>query len=142
MTFSSGEPMKPITVVGLVVCVLLIGTVLTRETKLAHADERESTEWKQLRPGISVQRLWGKDEWPQVAVLKVSNDMYQKFTRNPADFINTNKIFPVSVQDPTGANVSAKAPQESGGVWLVVLVHGKTSTCYSAAVPEPPEQDQ
>jgi hypothetical protein len=134
--------MKPITTIGLVVCVLLMGAVLKRDTKLAHADETASKNWKQLGPGISVQRLWGKDEWPQVAVLKVSNDMYQNFTRNAADFINTNKIFPVSVQDPTGANVSAKAPQESGGVWLVILVHGRTSTCYSAAVPEPPEHDQ
>jgi hypothetical protein len=134
--------MKPITTIGLVACVLLIGTVLARETKLAHADENQSANWKQLGPGTSVQRLWSKDEWPQVAVLKISNDMYQKFTRNAADFINTHKIFPVSVQDPTGPNVSAKAPQESGGVWLVILVHGRTSTCYSAAVPEPPEHDQ
>jgi hypothetical protein len=134
--------MKRIATIGLLVCVSLMGVVSAsaQETKSTHADEKESTKWKQLGPGLSVQKLWSKHEWPQVAVLKMSDDVYQKFKENPAVFINTNKIFPVAVKDPTGPTVTLKAPQQSGGVWMLILAHGKTSIVYSAAVPEPLEQ--
>src|ERR1700676_5502493 len=127
-----------IATIALGVCVSLMGVVSAQETKQEtksiHDDEKASTKWKQLGPGLGVQKLWSKHEWTQVAVLKLSDDVYQKFKENPAVFINTNKIFPVAVRDPTGPTVALNAPQQSGGVWVLTLAHGKTSTCYSAAI--------
>jgi hypothetical protein len=134
--------MKRIAIFGLVLCFfLLLGNVFAREKKLAPAQEKESTKWDLITKGVFVQRLWSKDEWPEVAVLKLSDDAYKEFREDSAKFINTSKIFPAQVK-PSGICVSLTAPQEPGGVWFVLIGHGRPSREYCAAIPEPEETEK
>jgi hypothetical protein len=135
--------MKRIAIFGLVVCLfLLLGNIFARGVKLIRDQGGKSTKWMQVqgKQGVYFQQLWSDDEWPQVAVLKLSDDAYEEFRKNPAKFINVNHIFPDMVQDPAGPGVSLTAPKEPGGFWFVLVSHGHPSKTYSAAVPEPLEK--
>ena len=134
--------MKRIAIFSLVICsFLLLGNIFARGMKLTSDQGSKSTKWVQgQEEGVSYQRLWSDDEWPQVSVLKLSDDAYEEFRKNPAKFINNNKIFPAPVNDPAGPGVLLTAPKEPGGYWYVLTPHGHPSTMYSAVVPEPPEK--
>jgi hypothetical protein len=134
--------MKRITIFGLVVCFFLLpGNSFAPGMKLARDRGEKSTKWVKAEDGVSYQQLWSDDEWPQVTVLKLSNDAYEKFRKQPAKFINTykGKFFPSAVQDPSAAGVTLSAPQEPNGSWLILINHGRPSGTYFGAVPEPPE---
>lgn len=134
--------MKRIAILGLVMCFfLLLGNIFARGMKLTSDQGDKSTKWVKVREGVYFQQLWSDDEWPQVTVLKLSNDAYEEFRKSPAKFINnyTGKFFPTMVNDPSAAGVSLTAPQEPGGSWFVIVPHGHPSKTYFAAVPEPPE---
>jgi hypothetical protein len=132
--------MKRIAIFGSVVCLLLLlDNIFARGVKLTRDQEIKSTKWVQGKQGVYFQQLWSDNEWPQVAVLKLSDDAYEEFRKHPADFINANHIFPQKVNDPSGPGVSLTAPKEPGGFWFVIVPHGHPSRTYSAAVPEPLE---
>jgi hypothetical protein len=120
---------------------LLHGNVFAQQKLSPDDPGKGSTKWEMIKDGVWVQRLWSKDEWPQIAILKLSDDAYREFREDPAKFINSNKIFPVPVQQPAGPGASLSARKEPGGVWLVMLPHGRPSTMYWAAAPEPPETE-
>jgi hypothetical protein len=132
--------MKRIAMFCLSVCFfLIVGSIFAREINLASHQGDKSSKWVKVKDGVYFQQLWSDDEWPQVVVLKLSNDAYEDFRRSPAKFINANKFFPKLVIDPSAAGVSLTAPQESGGSWFVMISHGHSSRSYFGAVPEPPE---
>jgi hypothetical protein len=132
--------MKRMAVYFLLVCFLLIlGSIFARGMKPASDQGDRSSKWMKVKDGVYFQQLWSADEWPQVAVLKLSNDAYEDFRRSPAKFVNANKLFPNLVVDPSAAGVSLTAPQESGGSWFVTICHAHSSRSYSGAIPEPPE---
>ena len=135
--------MKRIAIFGLVLCTcLLVWNVFSQEMKPSKSEENKPTKWVKVAEGVSVQKLWSDDEWPQVIVLRLSNHAYQEFIKNPARFINSypKEFFPVMVKDPSLAGVSLTAPQEPDGYWYVLFPHGRPSSSYYAAVPEPPEK--
>jgi hypothetical protein len=134
--------MKRMAIFGLAVCsFLLLGTIVARETKLTSDQGDKSGKWVDLGKGVSYQRLSSDGEWPEVTVLRLSNDAYEEFRKNPAKFINnyTGKFFPKMVNDPSPAGVALAAPQEPNGFWFIIVPHGHPSTIYFGAVPEPVE---
>jgi hypothetical protein len=135
--------MKRKAILGLAVCFFsLLGTITAREMKLISDQRDKGGKWVELRNGVSYQRLSSEAEWPEVAVLKLSNDAYEEFRKNPAAFVNkhTGKIFSKAVIDPSAAGVTLSAPQEPDGSWFILMDHGHPSRTYFAAVPEPVEK--
>jgi len=135
--------MKRIEIFGLILCLCFLAwNVVSQGTKSTNAEENKSTKWVKVAEGVYVQQLWTGDEWPQVIVLKLSNHAYEEFKKNPAKFVNSypKKFFPVMVKDPSLAGVSLTAAQEPDGDWYVIFPHGRPSSSYYAAVPEPPEK--
>lgn len=133
--------MKRMAFFCLVICFLLLqGGAVAQHKESPSVREQESTKWEPVKDGIWVQRLWSKDEWPQIAVLKLSADAFKEFGKDPAKLINDNHIFPAQVQHPAGPGVSLTADKEPGGVWVVTVVHGRPSRAYYSSVPEPPKK--
>jgi hypothetical protein len=131
---------KRLTIPSLVVCFLLLqGNAFAQQDKSSVEQGTTSTKWEKIKDGVWVQRLWSKNEWPQVAVLKLSDAEYKEFREDTAKFVNFHKVFPVKVNEPAGPGVSLSAPRDPSGYWLVLIGHGAGSVMYTAAVPEPPE---
>jgi len=89
---------------------------------------------------LKVWELEGPDAYPQVSVLRVSNDVYFEFSRDPKEFmkfINLHEIFPkaVIVSGPwvSLSAIDQKADQPG---WILTLVHGKLSTVIVSALPQ------
>ncbi|HTP69060.1 MAG TPA: hypothetical protein VMJ35_09165 [Dongiaceae bacterium] len=116
---------------------LLVGTLVARQARSAR-DQDQSNKWIDKGNGVSLQVVSNRDEWPELAVLKLTNDAYGAFTKNPAGFINNVKVFSVPVRDPSPAGVTLIAPQDAAGGYYVMVAHGHTSTSYTASVPAPP----
>lgn len=102
-----------------------------------------ATVRKENVDGIQVMRLWeleSKELWPQIAVLRVSNASYLKFSQDPQGFmkfVNEHKIFSkdVIIAGPwvSLSSVEAKAGPSD---WVLTLIHGKKSTMIVAALPQ------
>lgn len=92
-------------------------------------------KWEVLKKGVLLQRLWSKNEWPQVAVLKLSAAAFATFEKNPAKFINSNMLFPQKVQTPAGPGVSviARSPNQPA---LLIIAHKKASRAPWISLPE------
>jgi hypothetical protein len=134
--------MKRKSIFGLAVCFfLLLGTIAAQEMNSRNDRTDKSGKWVALGAGVSYQRLSSDGEWPEVAVLRLSNDAYEKFRESPAKFINNYKgrVFSKTVNDPSPAGVTLEAPQEPNGYWFVILSHGHPSISYFGAIPEPVE---
>ena len=88
-------------------------------------------------------KLWqveGKEVWPQVSVLRVSNAQYLKFSQDPKgfmDFVNVHKLFskPVIVAGPW-VSLSSVDQKDDSSDWVLTLLHGKRSTMIVAALPQ------
>ena len=135
--------MKRKAILGLAVCFfLLLGTMAAREMKLTREVANQSGKWVGLGAGVSYQGLSSEREWPEVAVLRLSNDAYEEFRKSPAAFVNkyTGKVFSKAVVNPSEAGVTLSAPQEPNGYWFIMMLHGHPSKTYFAAVPEPVEK--
>ena len=63
------------------------------------SDGETPAAWVTLKPGLKVLRLWESvgPEWPQVAVLRLSDAQYKEFAKDRTKFINANHIFPKDV---------------------------------------------
>lgn len=99
------------------------------------AQSKSIGKWEVLKNGVKLQRLWSKNEWPQIAVLKLSAAAFATFEKNPAQFINGNKVFPNKVQTPAGPGVSviARKPNQAA---LLVILHKKASRAPWISLPE------
>jgi hypothetical protein len=102
----------------------------------------EAMEWKKVN-GTQVMKVWeveGKDVWPQISVLRVSNAKYLKFSKNPKGFmkfVNVHKVFskPVIIAGPW-VTLSSADPKNASPDWVLIMVHGKTSRMIVAALPQ------
>ncbi|HXY01865.1 MAG TPA: hypothetical protein VEI54_13155 [Candidatus Limnocylindrales bacterium] len=86
-------------------------------------------QWETLQDGTKVLKVWEKmgPDWPQIAVLQLSNDLYKEFNKEPSTFLNTRKIYPKDVQ-PRGTLAPAMSvPKTYTGSWLLACVHHQTS---------------
>jgi hypothetical protein len=101
-----------------------------------------SVQW-QLFDGIPVLKVWeldGHDSFPQVSILKVSNQEYEKFAKHPkgfVEFLNKHKLFskPVIVAGPWVTLSSVEEEPETDG-WILTGIHGKLSTVIVSALPQ------
>ena len=131
--------MKRIVFACVAVCsFLLLGTVIAGELKSTRDQDGTQNRWLDKGGGIWFQLVSNKDEWPEIGVLKLTNDAYGVYRNNPAKFMNDNSLFSKPVNDPSPAGVALTAPQDSGGLWYVIIGHGHMSNTYSAALPAPP----
>lgn len=100
-------------------------------------------KWHKLKEGVEILKVWeleGKDAYPQLALVRVSNDDYFKFSKDPKgfmSFVNTNKVFSkdVVVSGPwvTLSAIDQKADQLG---WVLTLLHGKLSWLIVSALPQ------
>ena len=110
-----------------------------------------SLHWEKV-DGAQVMRVWqveGKGSWPQVALLRVPNTFYQKYSQDPEGFkkfVNEHNVFskPVIVAGPwmTLSSMekcmtrSSAEQKNDPGDWMLTALHGKRSTMIVAAVPQ------
>jgi hypothetical protein len=105
-------------------------------------------KWEKLRNDTEVLKLWvldGPEAYPQVSVLRVSNEAYLEFSRDPKKFmkfVNLHQIFPkaVIVSGPwvSLSSVDQKADQPG---WVLTVVHGKMSSIIVSALPQLMQED-
>lgn len=113
-------------------------TVTTqRPPQAAHA---RTLKWDKVE-GASVLRIWqleGKDSFPQVSIVRLSNADYVKFFQHPKefmDFLNDKEIFSKKVIE-VGPWTSLSSVEGTGaGGWTLTLMHGKVSTVIVSALP-------
>lgn len=102
----------------------------------------EAMEWKKVN-GTQVMKVWeveGKDVWPQISVLRVSNATYLKFSKNPKGFmkfVNVHKVFSknVIVAGPW-VSLSSVDQKNTSPDWVLIAVHKIKSTMIVAALPQ------
>jgi len=100
-------------------------------------------EWQHVdEDGTQAMKVWeveGKDVWPQIVILRVTNATYLKFFQDPRGFmkfVNAKNLFsqPVIIAGPWVA--LASADQKLDPIkWVLTMVHKKESTMYVAALP-------
>jgi hypothetical protein len=104
---------------------------------------KASLQWKDLGSERLLLQLWqmdGKEEYPQVCILRVSNSEYVKFSQDPKGFmkfVNDQHVFskPVILAGPW-VSLSSVDPDDRQPDWVLTMVHGKMSTMIVAAVPQ------
>jgi hypothetical protein len=104
--------------------------------QMSDSGKKQTSKWEPVKKGAVVQRLWRLGEWPQIAVLKLSAQVFDEFTNNPAKFINGNKLFPAAVQTPAGPGASLIAKDGIRGAQIVVIIHKKASRAPWVSIPE------
>ena len=100
-------------------------------------------KWEKMdADGTQVMKVWKEEAanvWPQVAVLRVTNATYLKFSQDPRafmKFVNAQNVFskPVIEAGPW-VSLSSVEPKDAMPEWLLTTVHGKRSTMIVAALP-------
>jgi hypothetical protein len=119
--------------------------ILTGATAAGRPDV--SINWENV-DGRQVLRVWqleGPNIYPQISVLRVSNDAYLKFSQDPKgfmNFVNAHKVFSkdVIVAGPwvSLASVDQKTNPPD---WVLTIVHGKKSTMIVSALPQLKQED-
>lgn len=98
--------------------------------------------WKTQANGIKAQHLWETTprDWPQITLLKLSNDLYQEFVKDPSAFATKQNIFGKAVQNGSRCVLLANPPEGYTGDWNVTLVHHNSSgmACSSSPAPKEP----
>ena len=116
----------------------------TPADKTDYAEQKTSLKWQKI-DDIQVLKVWqleGKDVWPQISILRVSNATYLKYLQNPKglmDFVNQNKIFskPVIEAGPW-VTLSSAGEKDDPPDWDLTLMHGKLSSMIVSALPQLP----
>ena len=113
----------------------------------AHSQYRGSLKWEKLENAqvLKVWQLAGKDVYPQVAILRVSNQDYIRFLQGPKDlvaFVNQHDVFSkkVTVAGPWVSLSSVDEKKPDPDSWVLTLLHGKLSTIIVSALPELQEE--
>jgi hypothetical protein len=138
--------MKRTTIPALLVSSLLfVSGIWGQETSSQTGNpSSKGLQWEILGT-IKVLRIWQldpPDTYPQIAVLLVTNDDYQKFVQNPdalRQFANKIKVFSKDVNKvgpwETLSNLNYADPPG----FVITLVHQRTSMMVVAGVQEPPD---
>jgi hypothetical protein len=141
--------MKRTAIANVFVCCLLLMQAHTQiyaqentmpAQKPAQATHARSLKWEKAE-GVEVLKIWeleGKDVFPQVSVLRVSNADYIKFLQDPQgfmNFVNDHRLFSkkIIVAGPWTSLSSVDKAGPDG--WTLTLLHGKVSTMLVSALP-------
>jgi len=101
-------------------------------------------KWEKLdADGTQVMRVWeeeGANVWPQIAVLRLTNATYLRFSRDPnafMGFVNAHNVFskPIIVAGPW-VSLSSIDPKNDSPDWVLTAVHKIKSTMIVAALPQ------
>jgi hypothetical protein len=120
-------------------------TILGGTTAAARPDV--SIKWENV-DGRQVLRVWqleGPNIYPQISVLRISNDAYLKFSQDPKgfmNFVNAHKFFSkdVIVAGPWVSLLSVDQKSKPPD-WVLTIVHGKKSTMIVSALPQLKQED-
>jgi hypothetical protein len=107
---------------------------VTRST-LAQQEAQKAVsppQWKILREGVKVLKLWDTvgPKWPQVVLLQLSKEEYEKLLKDPKEYINnlnvlgessTHKVFKCRL-------AAVKESDPSNTVYLVMFKHEMDTT--------------
>jgi len=129
----------------LVWCLFFVSGAWGQETS-SQTDNPSSKALRwEMADGIKVLRIWQldpPDTYPQIAVLRVPNDDYQKFVQNPdalRQFANKTKVFPKDVNKvgpwETLSNLNYSDPPG----FVITLLHQKTSMIVVSGIQELPD---
>jgi hypothetical protein len=101
-------------------------------------------KWEKLdADGTQVMKVWeeeGPNVWPQIAVLRLTNATYLKFSRDHSafmGFVNAHNVFskPVIVAGPW-VSLSSMDAKNASPDWMLTAVHKIESTMIVAALPQ------
>ena len=89
--------------------------------------------WTVLKNGAQVLRLWDSvgPKWPQVAVLRLSEDECETFLKDPKSYVNGFEVFypPVRAVAPAGLmQIERDTSDNRAREWAVVIYHTPNST--------------
>jgi len=107
---------------------------------LSHASaQTSSSEWKTVKPGVQVLRLWETTgpEQPQIAILQLTSESYKDLQRDLKAFVDGNKIFPEQVRPHPRLTQMLKPPKGYTGGWVVTCFH-RQSRLRAASFPMEP----
>jgi hypothetical protein len=130
--------MKRIGTLGLLMLSLLWPQV-SRPSIGQEAAQQKSTPfgWKELGSGVSVLRVWEipqSPKQPEIAILKLSEEEYRKFTQNRKAYTNDHHIFPQPVDRIVICKEEEYEKKTRAGKddpQVAVLIHMPTSTSVS-----------
>ena len=114
----------------LVVCVFLL---LPNGRSNAREEEQKKTPplgWQKLEEGVQVLKLWESvgPKWPEIAVLRLSKEEYEKFYKEPVEYLNKLKVYPPEYPAKKIIPCGLVAPETAKSDFVVVLKHDITST--------------
>jgi hypothetical protein len=102
---------------------------------------KATLEWE-LADGIQVMSLWkveGPSVWPQIAVLRMSNDNYLKFFQDPKGFmkfVNDQKVFSKDVIEVgPWVSLSSVDAKDNSPDWALTVAHKAHSRIFVSALP-------
>lgn len=103
--------------------------------------QKPSPDWKTLKPGIQVLKLWetiGPTQ-PQIALFQLSSEAYKDLQRDPKAFADGYNIFGERVR--TGASLTELLSAQEGysGGWMVACFH-RVSNMRCSSYPVEPDQ--
>jgi hypothetical protein len=112
------------------------------EEKAPDTHRKESVKWQTI-DDIRLLKVWelnGADVYPQVAILRVSDEIYEKFSRDPSklfQFVNKNKVFskPVKTAGPW-VTLSSVEQESDPPEWTLTIIHGHLSGMIVSALPD------
>ncbi len=128
--------MKRITLPALLVLFVFFSPT-NEQSSAQQAAQKEppSTEWKKLKEGVQVLKLWESvgPKWPQIAILRLSVEEYEDFLEHPVDYLNDHKVYPPEYPARRFvrchlAQLPKKVPGKQSGECMVTLLHDITST--------------
>jgi hypothetical protein len=108
--------------------------------KPTRATHMQRLKWEKA-DGTEVLKVWkleGKELFPQVSLMRVSDADYAKFKEKPESlkqFVNAHQIFSKPIIT-LGAWISPSGADATGEYgWTLTLLHGKVSTMLVSALP-------
>jgi hypothetical protein len=114
-----------------------------REDSMKTTQSDVFMQWENVG-GAEVLKVWkleGKEKYPQIAVMRMSNSDYLKFAHHQEgfkSFVNQHEVFskPIITAGPWVTLSSVDEQKNQPPDWVVVMVHGKMSTMIVAALPQ------
>jgi hypothetical protein len=98
-------------------------------------------EWKTLKPGVQVLRLWDTigPEQPQIAILRLTSERYKELQKDLKAFVDSYDIFRETVRPEPRLTELLRARGEYAGEWTVSCFH-RASRVHCASFPGEPEE--
>ncbi len=105
------------------------------------APENPPAQWELVQDGVQVIRFWKTvgPTWPQIAILRLSDQKFNEFRADPLAFVNKNKIFPEPVRKLRhsvylGKYLKEKPESYNGDPeWVALIDHMPDSSADSSS---------